>query len=524
MFTQGCLKVFLNKLVYLTSQQKKFKMRKIEEILSLQDVSQIHNLLTARKQDFKTPLDIILMQWDPSKHKVFDERERPKKKIMVPSGKNDPITGKALYKSKWVDVVRIAVPVQQSIVNMIVSFLLMNEVTYKITAHGLRIKKLNDKQQSLSDAVNHCYHDNKMKYFDKRLVRTVCKEREAAELWYMEQDGSGKLTGRIKNMLLSPTIGDKLYPHFTDTHKMDGFAREYYTYDELGTAYLHFDVYTDMYVYQYQNLENGWTLTGKKMHGFTKIPVVYYRQDEAEWEKVQWAIERVETCISNWGDTNDYFGTPKYFVQGRLEGFAEKGEQGAVFVGGKDTRMNVLSWNSSPESVRGEIANLFNIIYSFTQTADISFENMKQLGNNTSGAAIRLMFTAPYMKADLKTEMYGEMFTRRCNIVANGIANTGAYIKGIGQDVVDSIDFEPVFKPYLPKNDVELLQLITSSNGGAKSTSNRRAIELNPLNDDADKVEEEMKQEQQDTMMQEAALSGFGGTATSKQSVVNEEE
>ena len=90
--------------------------------------------------------------------------------------------------------------------------------------------------------------------------------------------------------------------------------------------------------------------------------------------------------------------------------------------------------------------------------------------------------------------------------------------------MVDSIDFEPVFKPYLPKNDVELLQLITSSNGGAKSTSNRRAIELNPLNDDADKVEEEMKQEQQDAMMQEAALSGFGGTATSKQSVVNEEE
>ena len=144
MFTQGCLKVFLNKLVYLTSQQKKFKMRKIEEILSLQDVSQIHNLLTARKQDFKTPLDVILMQWDPSKHKVFDERERPKKKIMVPSGKNDPITGKALYKSKWVDVVRIAVPIQQSIVNMIVSFLLMNEVTYKITAHGLRITQLND--------------------------------------------------------------------------------------------------------------------------------------------------------------------------------------------------------------------------------------------------------------------------------------------------------------------------------------------------------------------------------------------
>ena len=207
-----------------------------------------------------------------------------------------------------------------------------------------------------------------------------------------------------------------------------------------------------------------------------------------------------------------------------MEGFAEKGEQGSVFVGGDSSQMSVLSWDSSPESVKGEIAYLFNIIYSFTSVADISFENMKTLGNNTSGAAIRLMFTAPYMKADLKTEMFGEMFTRRCNIVANGICNTGAYVKGIDQSIAEQIDFEPVFKPYLPKNDVELLQLITSSNGGAKSTSNRRAIELNPLNDDPDKVEEEMKSEQEEALAQQAALSGLGSAASGEQSVSNEEE
>ena len=499
-------------------------MRKINEIISLQDAYQVHNLLTARKQGFKTPLVELIAQWEPSKHLIFDENHRPKKRVMVPTGKTDPITQKPMYKAKRVDVVRIAIPAQQSIVNMVVGFLLMNEVMYKITAHGTEIKKLDRKQQQLSDAIKHCFHDNKMKYFDKKLVRTVCCECEAAELWYMETDDNGKMTGKIKNQLLSPTKGDKLYPHFTDSHKMDGFAREYYTYDELGTSYLHFDVYTDRFVYQYHNKDNGWVLDSVKLHGFTKIPIVYYRQDEAEWEKVQWAIDRVETCISNWGDTNDYFGTPKYFVQGRLEGFAEKGEQGAVFVGGKDTKMNVLSWNSSPESVKGEIVNLFNIIYSFTQTADISFENMKQLGNNTSGAAIRLMFTSPYMMADLKTEMYGEMFTRRCNIVANGICNTGAYIKGIDLAVAEQVDFEPVFKPYLPKNDVELLQLITSSNGGAKSTSNRRAIELNPINDDADKVEEEMKQEQQEEMTQQAAMLGAGSSASVAQSINNEEE
>lgn len=219
-----------------------------------------------------------------------------------------------------------------------------------------------------------------------------------------------------------------------------------------------------------------------------------------------------------------HFGTPKYFVRGDLQGFAEKGEQGAVFQGGKETQMNVLSWDNSPESVKGEIANLLNICFSFTQTPDISFENMKTLGNNTSGAAIRLMFTDPFMKVGNKTEMYGEMFTRRTNIVANGICNTGVYEKGIDTSVAENIDFEPVFEPYIPKNDVETLQLINNSNGGKPSTSQRRSIELNPLNDDADKVEKEMQEEQQKELMQQAAMLGAGGSATAQQSIEGNEE
>lgn len=498
-------------------------MEAIENILALTDAGQVHKLLTARKQGFHTSYEELMRQWQPEKHKIFDKECRPDKRIKVPSGQKDPVTGKDIYKNKDVEVVRIALPAQKSIVNLVVGFLLMNAVTYKATSHGVEVKALSDKQQRLYDAIMHVYHDNKIRYFDKRLIRTVCSECEAAELWYMPTDNEGKLRGEIRVQMLAPSLGDKLYPHFNDFHIMDGFARQYYTFDELGTSTLHFDVYTDRFCYQYINGESEWTLKNAAPHGFTKVPVVYYRQDRAEWEDVQWAIDRLETCISNWGDTNDYFGSPKYFVKGRLEGFAEKGEQGAVFVGGENTQMNVLSWNSSPESVKGEIAYLFNIIYSFTQTADISFENMKSLGNNTSGAAIRLMFTAPYMKADLKTEMYGEMFTRRSNIVANAICNTGAYEKGIDVSVANDMDFEPVFKPYLPKNDTELLQLITQSNGGKQSTSLRRSIELNPLNDDPAKIEAEINQEQQESFTQQAVMLGTGSIASGEQSVSQEE-
>ena len=490
-------------------------MRPISEILK-EDGLKVHTLLTARKKPFAVSFEESERQYDPYQHKVFDEDYRPKKRVNVPTSKKDPITGNTIYKSKKVERVRIAMPLQKVIVERAVGFLLGRAVDYKIVH---RKGETSDKNQDkLFSAVTKVFHQNKMQYFDKRLARAVFRGKEAAELWYMPTDESGKLdiSGKMRVKLLSPIDGDKLYPHYNNYDRMDGFAREYKVYDEDGSAVNHFDVYDNTFVYRYENNGEGWAMKGAPLrHGFSKVPIVYYRQESAEWEDVQPAIERAEDLISNWGDTNDYFGTPKYFVKGKILGFAEKGEQGSVFQGEKDTQMNVLSWDSSPASVGSELANLLSIIFSYTHSADISFERMKEVGNNTSGAAIRLMLIDPHMNAQTKTELFGEMFTRRCNIVANGICETGIVEKGIPMSVAESCDFEPVFTPYLPKNDTEMLELIQRSTGGQPTTSRRRGIELNPINDDADRVEQEIAQEQQEAIALAARSMGVGDSSNS---------
>lgn len=489
-------------------------MRPINEILSEKDGGSIHRILTTRKKPFATTLEEIEAQYDPKQHKVFDEHYRPKKVVQVPTGRKDPATGKDLYKQKKVERVRIAIPVQKSLVQRAVGFLFGNPVEYKITQNGENIKKASNEQKKLFNAVKKVYHQNKMKYFDKNLARMIFRQREAAELWYMPTDAEGKIdrNGKMRVKLLAPVLGDKLYPHFNDFGDMDGFAREYKVYDEEGKSENHFDVYTDRYVYPFISDGGEWKLSesGFRPHGFTKIPVVYYRQEQAEWEDVQPEIERAEDLTSNWGDTNDYFGVPKYFVKGKLTGFAEKGEQGSVFQGEKDTDMHMLSWDNSPVSVTGELSNLFSMIYSYAHSADVSFERMKEVGNNTSGAAIRLMMIDPHMNAQNKTELFGEMFTRRSNIVANGIVSTGVIEAGISERVANEIEFEPVFKPYMPKNETEELELITKSTGGKQTTSRRRGIELNPLNDDPDKVEQEINEEEAEALEKARKTMGIG--------------
>lgn len=222
-------------------------------------------------------------------------------------------------------------------------------------------------------------------------------------------------------------------------------------------------------------------------------------------------IERLEELLSNWGDVNDYFGAPTYFFKGKMKGFAEKGEVGRIYQGeGDGADMKVVSWNSAPESMRQEVANLTNIIFSYTQTPDVSFENMKTLGNNTSGAAIRLMFTDPHLKAETKVELFGEMFTRRFNIVKNGIANC---IKATPQRIVDTLNVEPFFAPYIPKNEMEMLQMINLSTQSKATMSQEDGVKLNPL---VSNPEQTIKQLQEESAAQ-AKLDIFASAINSEQ-------
>lgn len=478
-------------------------MKPITEIMALGDPMQIYTLLTSRKQGFKKSIEETEAEYNPMLHAVMDETKRKKKAIKVKTDKKDE-NGNAVYKKKFIDRCRIAVPAQRLICERDVGFLLSEEVKYNIK--GVVDASL----QELYDETISVFQANKINYFDKRLARNLFRCRECAELWYMvpKDDDSGY---DIRVMMLSPLRGDILYPHFDDYHRMDGFARKYNVLDELGNTTMHFDVYTSSMLYRYVNDGENLVLLDAKTHGFGKIPVVYYRQDETEWESVQPVIERLEELLSNWGDVNDYFGAPTYFFKGKMKGFAEKGEVGRIYQGeGVGADMKVVSWNSAPESMRQEVANLTNIIFSYTQTPDVSFENMKTLGNNTSGAAIRLMFTDPHLKAETKVELFGEMFTRRFNIVKNGIAN---FIKATPQRIVDSLKVEPVFTPYIPKNEMETLQLINLSTQSKATMSQEDGVKLNPL---VSNPEQTIKQLQAESAAQ-AKLDLFASTINGEQ-------
>ena len=481
-------------------------MSKIEEVLALSSSELMRDALQRVKPRFSKSFSDTEAEYDVYRHAVFDRTKRKRKLIKVKTDKFDA-DGNPLYKIKYVEVCRVAVPIQKLLVERTAGFLLGKPVTYQ-----LKGKTTSDTAQNLFDSVMLVYEQNKMPYFDKKLARAVFREREAAELWYFVPDADGKpSSGEMRVQLLSPSRGDLLLPHFDDYGRMDGFARGYRTLDLLGQSITHFDIYTTLYVYRFASDASGvemHAVDAKPMpHGFDRLPIIYYRQEKTEWDDVQPSCDRVDTLLSNWGDTNDYFGSPSYFFKGKLKGFAEKGEQGKVYQGeGQETDMKVLSWDNSPESLKGELAELFNVIFSYTQTPDISFKSMKEIGSNTSGVAICLMFTDAFMKADDKQELFGECFERRFNVVKGGCAQRD----GVAASVVEETFCKPVFQLYLPKNEKEEIEILNLSTNGKPTMSQEEAIRKNPKVDNPEETIEQLKKEAEETAKQQRELFGAG--------------
>ena len=444
----------------------------IEEIIQLEP-DEAWSLLT-EKEDRLVDAETIESQLNPEEHDVMDTTIRPDKTVKKYAGKDN--AGKSIYTESSQSVNRLAVPFQELIVNRAVGFILGNPVE-------LISNPESDQDVSLFDMVKRSWDKNKMDYVNREIARTLFSETEVAELWYVVKDDTfwkeDGIVVRPKVKVLKPSDGNTLIPIFDEYDDMIAFSR-LYTIERDDTDIEVLDVYTAEKIYRFENADSI-GLVDVQTNPFGKIPVIYYSQPYPDWYKVQMLIDRFETLMSNFADTNDYFGSPMVFLNGKVEGFAQKGEQGKVLQGEKGSTAQYLSWDSAPDAIKLEIETLKELIYTLTQTPDISFSQMKGLGN-LSGVALKMMFLDAHMKVENKIEIMGQMFQRRINILKK--ICTIANIKL--EPALKTLDIEPMFTPYLPRNEAEEIDTLTTATGGKAVMSQKTAIKYNPFVQNAD--------------------------------------
>ncbi|RPE05545.1 phage portal protein [Chitinophaga lutea] len=433
---------------------------------------------TIQKEKENIDVKSFLEQLDPKKHKVHSPTERPDKIKKDKGGRESPVK-----------VARLSIPLQKLIVSRAAAFLCGNPIQL-FAQPTLPI------EDDFLSIIKKVWDDNKLDYKSMALAEMMMSETECAELWYTQPAEKEYWAGtssegskqKLRLRILAKSLGDDLYPVFDAAGDMIGFGRGYKV--KVGDQNVeHFDLYQPEKTIKGTKSDVGWVLA-QEPNPSGKIPVIYYHQPLPEWSDVQEMIERLETVISNHADTNDYFGSPMVFISGEIAGFADKGESGKVVQGKNGATAEYLTWDQSPESVKLEIENLLQFIFDTTDTPKISLQEMKSLGT-FSGIALKMLFLGAHLKSARKEGIFGEGIQRRINYLKAALAKINNKFESAQRLMIS-----PKFEYYLPKNEQEAIDILSTAIGGGKAImSQDSAIAQNPLVQDVEAEKKKMIEE-----------------------------
>jgi len=484
----------------------------IEEIFNLGEEALIIEQLKKRA----TPLpsyDKLIADWEPDKHDVMDKEKRP-----------DNVR---IKKDKWTDskgvehpaetepdpVNRIPLPLEQDIVNIHTAFTVGTEPK-------LNCAPSNDEEKELFTVIQTIGKKNKLKYHNKRVVRSWLSEKEVAEYWYVVKDDSfwKKTLAKIKNAIglkakaqyklkvaiWSPFRGDKLYPLKDEFGDLIAFSREYKVKVDSTTEITYFMAVTDTKVYKWK-LDADWQRIDEFSHGFSKIPVIFTDRKETLCQKIKKIRERIETLLSNYADCIDYNFFPRLVMEGEVIGNPTKENGQMIKIDSDGTggqKVYYLTWNQTPESVKLELENLMEKAYSLTNTPRISFENLKGTGSALSGVSFRYVFMGMHMAVENHAESLGEYLQRRYNFLISAVGSLNSqYLKAS-----ETLDIEPEIVPYMIDDmDSKIKSALDAT--GQPIASLRTGVVLAGIVDES-VVDEEVKkiEEEQKNKTQESAF------------------
>ena len=478
-------------------------MRDIKEVLALQDINQkIYYLKKGRKTELP---DIVKLynDWNPNRHEIITNEEKyPKIKVTLKPEKKytDPTTGKehtVPAEVKLVDPNRIALPIEQDIVNI--------QTAFTVGTEPILDCQPDNSEEGLLAAIKQVFKKNKLKYQNKKEVRALLSETEVAEYWYVVRDdgfwsklkrkvsgifGNSKPEYRLKSVIWSPFRGDKLYPFYDDMGDMVGFSREYKKKNLDDSEILCFMTITQDKIYQWE-MNNGWQEVSSFRHGFKKMPIDYMSIHEAYCEKIKTMRVRLEKLLSNYADCIDYHFFPILMLFGDVQQLSGELKNRIVELTGMNANAQYLTWNQVPETVKFEVETLLSQIYGLTNTPRISFDSLKGTGNAVSGVAFDYVFMSTHLNVENLNEVVGVFMQRRVNFLVSALGSINSSLEAASE----TIDIDVKMQPYRLEDLAEKIDTAIKAKEGEIWSQERAIVFVGNVDSAIDEIER-IKEEQ----------------------------
>lgn len=424
----------------------------------------------------------------------FYEKKREVRDTQVGKIQQDKTIKNKDGASKLVKQVKLSIPFQKKIVT--------NSTAFEVGKPVTLVANTDNKNAKLPELIKKLWKVNRIDSIIQKLVYLKKAQTEAALLFYIDNIKPESLYLKLLSKIGLSSVQKQIKLKVLDNRN--------------GSMYPYFDQYGDMIAFVWEftskegekSIENTWIFDKSNVyktttqsdvieslaHGFDRIPIVYVSQEETEWKDAQDLIDRYEVALSKLAGSNDYTAHPMIKVFGEVLNAPDKDEDGKAWMipikrdkDGNEIKGDVqlITNPNSADSTDLELTKIEDLIWGITSTVNLSFNNVKGLGN-ISGVALTLMFLDSNIKATLNEGDNRTMIERIINILISGtVTTTNTALKSETNDLYFDVNFNSILPTDLKEAVETVSQAVTA---GVMST--RTAVEYLDMNID---TEEELK-------------------------------
>jgi len=440
-----------------------------------------HNMYTElRKLSKKEQINEGVKQYDPKLHKVKDKGKRPDKVIFVPNGQKDPITGADILIEDSSPVSRVPVSFENYIIGQKATFAAGSGITLKPSDEGTK----------LFGYVERNWYDNKTDFHIRDIFRQVMAYTEAAVIFYGERGAENFDEFRYKMKVVSPENGDVLEPFFDEDGNLISFGREYKVNDK---SRYDFYIIGESKLVEIRRFEDGKLMTFDTdtdeptevlITKYTKLPIVYWSQDEPECHITEEMREEFEASFSDFLTQMGYSADPILFGKGSVLNLPAKGSAGKFIEGSADSDLKFITPDNATESRELQFSLLQKFIFGLNRAVFLDMETMKELGD-VSGAALERYLMDAYMEASGKQQGYLGMGVQR---MVNWLTHTWRGLVGGEKNLRIYINFNKLSMT----SQADMVDLAMKANGGLPVMTHEASISLAGLEEDSSKALKEI--------------------------------
>jgi len=298
---------------------------------------------------------------------------------------------------------------------------------------------------------------------------------ELFTLWYTVRHPSSVYgfdsNFKLKCKTFSPMDGTLLWPLFDEYGDLIAMSLEYSVHRGYDTSY-YFETYTSSEHIKWQHDGGKWRELDRTPNiQLMKIPGVYIFRNRPIWDGLSVIRDEIEYTLSRNSDVIAYNAAPVLKVAGQVKGREDKGETRRVYRVENGGDVAYVSWTQAIDALKYHVSSLLNMFWSQAQMPDISFDNMKDLGNIGFDARQTLL-TDAHLKVGDESGPWIEALEREGNVIK-------AFLKLMRPEWasdIDALDIEHVITPFIQNNADNEASRILKLNGNKPVMSHLESI------------------------------------------------